>query len=205
MNYKIVNDTDFNLRTSKIIEYKSHIRVNVDRKGKLFFCDVNTYLMNLVTTTRNYNSPSDLLTINTFPFNYYLNRLSNHKPYSSGHALGIWICGCSLLYRRELWASNSAGVYSSKSPKICGCKRWCPKDLWVHLMNMVSSFSNFLWTLKHQNWSYLFCFCCQEKSKKKSECALAHFFTHHSKAFADVSLSQQLFVYICHSEQNSKI
>ena len=48
-----------------------------------------------------------------------------------GHVLGIWICGCSLFYRRELWASKSAGFNSTKSLKICGCKRWCPKDLWV--------------------------------------------------------------------------
>ena len=47
----IADDTDLNLRTSEIIEYKSHIRVNVDREGELFFCDVSTYLMNLVTTT----------------------------------------------------------------------------------------------------------------------------------------------------------
>ena len=40
---------------------------------------------------------------------------------SAGHALGIWICGCGLFYKRELWASKSAGA-----------KRWCPKDLWVH-------------------------------------------------------------------------
>ena len=50
---------------------------------------------------------------------------------SSGHALGIWICGCSLFYRRELWASKSAGFNSTKSLKICGCKRCCPKDLQV--------------------------------------------------------------------------
>ena len=49
-----------------------------------------------------------------------------------------------------------------------------------------------------------FAFSWQGKSKKNSECALAHFFTHHSKAFADVSLSQQLFAYICHSELHLK-
>jgi hypothetical protein len=31
----------------------------------------------------------------------------------SGHGLGIWICGCSLFYRRELWASKSAGANST--------------------------------------------------------------------------------------------
>ena len=31
----IADDTDFNLSTSEIIEYKSHIRVNVDREGEL--------------------------------------------------------------------------------------------------------------------------------------------------------------------------
>ena len=50
---------------------------------------------------------------------------------TSGHALGIWICRCSLFYRRELWVSKSAGFNSTKSLKICRCKRWCPKDLRV--------------------------------------------------------------------------
>ena len=49
----------------------------------------------------------------------------------AGHGLGIWICGCSLFYRRDLWASKFAGFNSTKSLKICGCKRWCPKDLRV--------------------------------------------------------------------------
>ena len=46
----------------------------------------------------------------------------------AGHALGFLICGCSLFYKRELWA----GAHSTKSLKICGCKKWCPKDLRVH-------------------------------------------------------------------------
>ena len=33
----IADDKDFNLSTSEIIEYKSHIRVNVDREGELSF------------------------------------------------------------------------------------------------------------------------------------------------------------------------
>ena len=41
----------------------------------------------------------------------------------TGHALGIWICGCTLFYKRELWASKSAGAHSTKSLKISGCKR----------------------------------------------------------------------------------
>ena len=49
----------------------------------------------------------------------------------TGYALGIWICGCSLFYKREFWASKSAGAHSTKSLKISGCKRWYPKDLWV--------------------------------------------------------------------------
>ena len=53
------------------------------------------------------------------------------KSYSSGHALGIWIWGWSLFYKRELWSSKSAGAHSTKSLKISGCKRWCPKDLRV--------------------------------------------------------------------------
>ena len=55
----------------------------------------------------------------------------NPKYPFAGHALGIWICGCSLFYKRELWASKSAGAHSTKSLKISGCKRWCPKDLRV--------------------------------------------------------------------------
>jgi hypothetical protein len=31
----------------------------------------------------------------------------------TGHALGIMICGCSLLYKRDLWASKSAGAHST--------------------------------------------------------------------------------------------
>ena len=49
----------------------------------------------------------------------------------AGHALGFWICGCCLFYKRELWTSKSAGAQSTKSLKICRCKRWCPKDLRV--------------------------------------------------------------------------
>ena len=37
-----------------------------------------------------------------------------------------------VFYKRELWASQSAGAHSTKSLKINGCKRWCPKDLRVH-------------------------------------------------------------------------
>jgi hypothetical protein len=44
---------------------------------------------------------------------------------------GIWVCGCSLFNRRELWASKSAGFNSTRSLKICGCKRGCLKDLRV--------------------------------------------------------------------------
>jgi hypothetical protein len=40
----------------------------------------------------------------------------------SGYALGIWICGCSLFYKRELLASKSAGAHSTKSLKISGSK-----------------------------------------------------------------------------------
>ena len=40
-------------------------------------------------------------------------------------------CGCSPFYKRGLWASKSAGAHSTKSLKISGCKRWCPKDLRV--------------------------------------------------------------------------
>ena len=63
---------------------------------------------------------------------YYPLRWISLYLYRTGHALGIWIYGCSLLYRRELWASKSAGFNSTKSLKICRCKRWCPKDLQAH-------------------------------------------------------------------------
>ena len=45
--------------------------------------------------------------------------------------LGIWICGGSPFYKRDLWASKSVGAHSTKSLKISGCNRWCPKDLRV--------------------------------------------------------------------------
>ena len=43
--------------------------------------------------------------------------------YITGYALGIWICGFSLFYKRELWASKSAGAHRTKSLIISGCKR----------------------------------------------------------------------------------
>ena len=49
----------------------------------------------------------------------------------TGHALGIWICRCSLFYRKELWVSKSEDFNSAKSLKIWGCKSWCPKDLQI--------------------------------------------------------------------------
>ena len=56
---------------------------------------------------------------------YSFLQLSDKKGFCSsvmiknipGHALGIWICGCSLFYRRELWASKSAGA-KGDVPKI---------------------------------------------------------------------------------------
>ena len=35
------------------------------------------------------------------------------------------------MYPGEPWVSKSAGAHSTKSLKISGCKRWCPKDLRV--------------------------------------------------------------------------
>ena len=48
---------------------------------------------------------------------------------STGNALGIWICGwgCSLFSG----FTQSAGAHSTRSLKISGCKRRCPKDLRV--------------------------------------------------------------------------
>ena len=52
---------------------------------------------------------------------HYRNR--SKKRTNTGHALGIWICGCSLFYKRELWATKSASAHSTRSLKIIGCKR----------------------------------------------------------------------------------
>jgi hypothetical protein len=54
---------------------------------------------------------------------FFLHRVSIVCKYvlsfdTSGHALGIWIRGCSLFYKRELWASKSAGAHSTESLKI---------------------------------------------------------------------------------------
>ena len=35
----------------------------------------------------------------------------------AGYVLGIWICGCSLLYKRVLWASKSGDEYGTKSTR----------------------------------------------------------------------------------------
>ena len=43
--------------------------------------------------------------------------------------LGIWICGCSLFYRREL---SSGPPNLQVSMVLKACKRWCPKDLRLH-------------------------------------------------------------------------
>ena len=58
----------------------------------------------------------------------YLNQGADYA-HPTAHVLEIWICGCNLFYERELWASKSACAHSTKSLKINGCKRWCPKDL----------------------------------------------------------------------------
>ena len=60
----------------------------------------------------------------------------------SGHALGIWICGCSLFYKIELRPSKSAGFNNTKILKICGCKRWCLKDLQVRAPVLTHSLSS---------------------------------------------------------------
>ena len=40
-----------------------------------------------------------------------------------GHALGIWICGCSLFYKWELMASKLTRSHSTKSLKIISRKK----------------------------------------------------------------------------------
>ena len=66
-----------------------------------------------------YNSNKKMFNLN-LPKNLEVSHLSGE---GAGHALGIWICGCSLFYKREFWASKSAGAHSTKSLKISGCKR----------------------------------------------------------------------------------
>ena len=67
-------------------------------------------------------------------FGWVQHQSNNDPPKSDdrkGHALRVWICGCSLFYKRQLWTSKSACAHSTKSLKISGCKRWCSKDLRV--------------------------------------------------------------------------
>ena len=64
------------------------------------------------------------------PFTNYIEKSLAFFDHLPGYALEIWICGCSLFYKRELWASKSAGAHSTKILNISGCKRWCPKHLW---------------------------------------------------------------------------
>ena len=59
----------------------------------------------------------------------FLSKTKQNYDHFPGHALGFWICGSSLFYKKELWASKSAGAHSTKS--LSGCKRWCHKDLRV--------------------------------------------------------------------------
>ena len=81
----------------------------------------------------------DIFDLPTYPNQilYYISLFSKircsltYLPIKAGHALRIWICGCSPFYKNELWASKSAGAHSTKSLEISGCKRWCPKDLRV--------------------------------------------------------------------------
>ena len=42
--------------------------------------------------------------------------------WTSGHTLGIWICRCSLFYRRELWALKSAVSIVLRASKFVGAK-----------------------------------------------------------------------------------
>ena len=56
----------------------------------------------------------------------------------SGHALGIWICGLNLYFQffcidflDKLWKMCLDSNSEIWSVKICVCKRWCPRGLWV--------------------------------------------------------------------------
>jgi hypothetical protein len=43
------------------------------------------------------------------------------------HALGIWICGCSSIHNKELWASKFAGFNRTDSLKSAVLKDDVPK------------------------------------------------------------------------------
>ena len=55
----------------------------------------------------------------------------------SGNALGIWICGCSLFYKREGWVAKSEGTKASKS---AGAKGDVPK-IYMQVCPLGSLFS----------------------------------------------------------------
>ena len=52
----------------------------------------------------------------------------------TGHALGIWICGC-----RELWASKSMGANSTKRLKICRCKKGDVPNIYGTVTDLANS------------------------------------------------------------------
>ena len=64
-------------------------------------------------------------------YHYIFLKFCDYVRLLLGHALGIWNCGCSLFYRRELWALKSAGFNSTKNLKIRVFKRWCLINLQV--------------------------------------------------------------------------
>ena len=80
------------------------------------FALVIRYLSTLASFSSNCNSY--ILTKHLFIRHRFYHK-SYRKLFSAGHALGIWICGWSLLYKRELWASKLAGA-KGDVPKICG-------------------------------------------------------------------------------------
>ena len=67
--------------------------------------------------------------INMYVCTFVNNIYRAKQTWMSGNALGFWICGCRCIL--ESSGSQNSGctnAHSTRSLKIGGCKRWCPKD-----------------------------------------------------------------------------
>ena len=97
----------------------------------------------------------------------------------------------------ELWVSKSAGAHSTRSLKISGCKRWCPKDLRVcapSALVLTHSLYNhpFVWTCWIQLSEQFQAFYCNVHRAAIACCSsCCIIWGKHSKAF---SASSQAFL-----------
>ena len=112
----------------RYLNRNQHLSIHVDTYAhtKIF-----NSIKNVVFNKKCFKSPFLIKTVFCIMFALVVFKYHPAEVSLTGHALGIRICGCSLFYKRELWASKSAGAHSTKSLKISGCKRWYPKDLQV--------------------------------------------------------------------------